>query len=419
MTDNQKTILKIKGTNVLARNLQAVNEGYRIICNQGGSRSSKTWSIFQLLIIRALEGRREVYTIARQKLTWVKATLLQDFKELVKLYDLPITPKINPNRQDQVYYLNGTEFAFFGLDYPEKLHGRTQDITWINEVMEIAQPHYDQLEMRTKKLIFLDYNPYDDQHWVFNLHKRKDVKVIRSTMLDNQENLPPLIINKILGYRPTLENIQQGTADKYMWEVYGLGKKGRLKGVIFSNWDIVDSIPPEAKDLGLGLDFGFANDPTALVDLYLLNGTDLYIDELIYETGLKNFSTDPKERTIVSVMQQLGVGYRPITADSSEPKSIAEIRSQGFNISGAEKGPDSILYGIELLKGYKLHITRRSVNIEAELRKYKWSEDKNGKSLNIPIDSFNHAIDATRYRATAVLGGTKKVKILDKSRLGL
>lgn len=327
-------------------------------------------------------------------MTWIKSTLLLDFRDLVEKYELEISPEVNVNRAEQVYNINGTEFAFYGLDYSEKLHGRTQDWFWINETMEVSQKHFDQLEMRTNIGGILDYNPYDDSHWVFDLQKREDVCRIHSTMLDNRY-LPKRIIDKIKSYEPTPENIERGTADNYMWEVYGLGKKARLQGAIFDNWDIVEEIPEEAKHLGYGLDFGYTNDPTALVSLYIMNN-ELYWDEILYETGLLN----------EDIAHKLGTLTLPnafIYADSSEPKSIETIRRKGFNIRGADKGQDSVRYGIDFLRGYKMHITKRSINLENELRKYKWAEDKAGKSLNVPVDANNHLCDSMRYVATMTL----------------
>lgn len=363
-----------------------------------------------MLIIWALEGRGYSHTIARQKLTWVKATILKDFQEICAAYQIPVTPRINVNRPEQVYYINGSEFAFFGLDYPEKLHGRAQDIFWINEGMEVDRMSFDQLEMRTRLMGIIDYNPYDDTHWIFALHARPDVAVIRSTWWDNKENLPRTIINKILGYEPTPENIAKGTADAYMWSVYGLGEKAMLKGVIFPYWDIVESIPENARDLGLGLDFGYTNDPTALVEIYEMDN-ELYLNELIYERGLTNTSPYEEVETISKRLKLLEIGNRDITADSSEPKSIQELGNDGWQVDPADKGPDSVSHGIDLMKSYKIHITRRSINLDAERRKYKWAEDKNGKSLQKPIDEFNHLIDAARYRISKVLGGWTEVEL--------
>lgn len=384
--------------------------------------SSKTWSIFQILLARAIAGKKETYTIGRQKLTWLKATMLKDFKELTDMYGIKVTPRISERRADQVYDINGTEFAFFGLDYPEKVHGRKQHIFWLNEVMEIEKSHFDQLEQRTELFSILDYNPYDDQHWVYSLHKREDVKVIESTLLDNLDNISETIKNKLFGYEPTEENYKRGTADPYMYSVYVRGMAAALRGVIFDNWDIVDTVPSGAKLLGYGLDFGFTNDPTALIAIYQHNEKDLYLDELIFETGLLVVSPQEGVKTLSKRMKALDVGYDQIVADSAQPESIQALRYEGFNIKGANKASvgrkGSIEFGIDTMKGYKLHATRRSINLQSELRKYKWLEDKNGNSTRTPIDDFNHTIDASRYLIREKLGTKFETKLYPASVLG-
>jgi phage terminase large subunit len=396
--------IKIQATRVLQKTIEA--EPFRILLHEGGSRSSKTWSIFQYFILKALQGESFDLTIVRDKLTWIRHTLLNDFSDIINKYGLTITPELNPSRQEQVYNINGSEFAFFGLDYPQKLHGRSQDYFWMNEVMEASKAAFDQLEMRTSKAGILDYNPTNDSHWVFDLVKRPDVKIIKSTMLDNPF-LPEAIIRKIKSYEPTAENIMAGTADNYMWEVYGLGNKAKLVGLIYPDWDIVDDIPAEANPIGCGLDFGYSNDETALVAGYLFNN-ELYLDELIYKAGLTNDA-------IVKEMTDLDIDKNTtIWADSSEPKSIQEIYNLGFRgIRPIQKGADSINYGIDLLKQNKVHITRRSLNLDNERRKYKWAEDKTGKSLNKPIDAFNHLMDGCRYLAMGRLAHKPRPRVFE------
>src|SRR5687768_13761319 len=153
--------LKMKATKVLKWTLE-MEPHKKIICHEGGSRSSKTFSIFQFFLLKALSGQKLTITIARDKLTWIKTTLLKDFAEITDMYGIEVYPTINPNRQDQIYYINGSELAFFGLDYPQKLHGRKQDWFWLNEVMEINKKSFDQLEMRTRIGGIIDYNPSDD-----------------------------------------------------------------------------------------------------------------------------------------------------------------------------------------------------------------------------------------------------------------
>lgn len=341
--------------------------------------SGKTWQIFLFFLIKALNGENITITIVRDKLSWIRGTLLKDFEEITNTYKIPVYPEINPNRQDQVYTVGNTEFAFFGLDYPAKLHGRKQDYVWINEVMEVARKAFDQLEMRTTRKILIDFNPYDDLHWIYDLNKRDDVKFLKSTMLDNPF-LSQNIIDKIKSYEPTPENERLGTADNYMWQVYGLGNKAKLQGVVY-NWSNIEAVPEDAKLLARGLDFGFSNSPTALVDVYTYN-KEVIIDELIYQTGLL-------DSELVALMQGLDKNVE-IYADPADAKAIEEIRRAGFNIKKANKSNDSIRFGISILRDYVVRVTARSINTDSEARKYRWKEGKDGKSTNEPIDDFNH-----------------------------
>jgi phage terminase large subunit len=325
-----------------------------------------------------------------------KTTLLKTFEEVLNTFELECTPSINPRRPEQIYTVLGCEFAFFGIEESGKLHGREQDYAWINEALEVDRKSFDQLEMRTRVQVVLDFNPWDQDHWIFNLQKRDDAELFVSTVLDNPF-APPAIRKKILGYEPTPFNYEQGTADEYMWQVYGLGMPARLEGVIFLNWEEIKSVPDEAHFLGYGLDFGFTNDPAALYAVYRWNG-GIIADQVIYETGLLNSD-------IVDKMRHYGVDPRDlIIADCAEPKSIEEIKRSGFlMIKPAMKGRDSIKYSIDLLAGVKIYVTTKSYGLLEEIKKYKWKVAKDGRALNEPVDEFNHAIDALRYLAMEVL----------------
>jgi phage terminase large subunit len=399
--------LQIEATIVLEQTLALAKQGKKIILEEGGSRSSKTWSVFQFFLLKALSGEEFTLTIARDKLTWIRDTLIADFEEITTLYNIAVSPAINKNRDDQTYMIGNSTWSFIGLDTPAKLHGKKQDYVWINEAMDVTRKAFDQLEMRTSKMMIIDYNPSDDMHWVFDLQRRSDVGVVRSTMLDNPF-LPDTVIRKILSYEPTPENILQGTADQYMWDVYGKGNKARLEGVVYTKWDTVSVIPADAKLLGYGLDFGYSVHPTALIAVYLYNN-EIYARELIYQAGLTNDE-------IAEKMKSLGIdSMAVIFADSSEPKSIEEIRRAGFhNIQPVEKGADSINFGIDILKGYFMHFTEDSINLDREARRYKWAEDRSGKSLGKPIDDFNHALDALRYLAMMILRRRDLVVVLPR-----
>lgn len=392
---------------------------YNIIKLEGGSRSSKTWSIFQFLYALALNGESYDVTIARQYLQLIKDTLLRDFIETTEKYGIPVSPEINENRSTQRYQIldGNTEFLFWGLDKPKKAHGKKQKITWINEAMEITNKQvFDQLEMRTEKLMIIDYNPSDDGHWVFDLDKRPDVVTLKSTQLDNPF-LPIKIRRKILSYEPTPENIENGTADLYMWQVYGLGERAKLEGLVFERWYEVDAIPDGARRLGYGLDYGYSIDPTTFIGVYMYEN-ELYLDEMLWRTGMTN--------------QDIGVELRllnieptdEIYPDEAEPKSNEELRRMGFRIRPAPKGPDSINFGIDILKQYKINITKRSLNLKKEFNRYKWATDANGDIVRgangkpKPIDEFNHGVDPTRYVASTVLKRVQEVKVLSRSSFG-
>lgn len=347
----------------------------RIAVLQGGTRSSKTYSIVQYLIIKALESPKKI-TIVRKALATINKTVGEDFLEIMR--EMNLYSKDHHNKSDNVYrFPNGSIIDFLGCDDPQKLRGNKRDILYCNEANELSWEDFFQLLMRTSGNIYLDFNPSDDYHWIYdNLLTRDDVKLLKSTYKDNPF-LSDIQVKEIERLRDT---------DEDYWRVYGLGERGKSKATIFTFLEA--EVPESAKFLSYGMDFGFTNDPTTLVAVY---GDDhsLYAKELIYETGLTN-------RDISEKMKALGVDRRAeIFADSAEPKSIEELYRMGWNIKPTKKGADSINAGIDVLKRYKLHITGH--NFVKEMRNYKWVEDKNGKLLNKPIDAFNHAIDAFRY----------------------
>lgn len=396
--------MEIEGSKVLASLLEHPEKTGYIL--EGGSRSTKTWSIIQWIILYCQknkdQGKR--ITISRDRLTWLKDTVFKDFREYLKM--IGWWNEKNMHNRDMTYNLFGNEISFIGLDEAAKLHGRKQNVFWINELIgtpgsayNATQETFDQLEMRTTEFWFLDYNPKTTSHWVYDITKRDDVLFSHSTMLDNPF-LEEKIIRKIKGYEPTVENVIRGTADDTKWKIYGLGKRAVHHGIIFSNINWVKEIPADARLVANGLDFGFTNDVTALEKVYL-HGGELWINELIYSSGLLN--TD-----IMRLMGNSNVGRQLIIADSAEQKSIAEIRSKGWNIEGAVKGPDSVSNGIDILKRYKINITERSAGMKVEAENYVWKENKQtGEFLNVPIDDFNHGWDAIRYVALNCINKAK------------
>ena len=390
----------LKGTVVLEKLLSS---RAKIKILEGGSRSSKTWSIFQNIILLCQEQKGLFFTISRLTLTWIKATILKDFEELSKLYQLPVTPAINHNRPDQTYYLYGNEIAFIGIDEEQKLFGRKQDYFWLNEIIETKKEHFDQIEMRTTIGGWMDYNPRSKNHWVYGMESRDDVEFIHSTMLDNPF-LPLTIVKKILSYEPTEANLRAGTASEYMWDVYGRGKRRAFEGLVFPEWGVYDKVTVDWEIYGL--DFGFTNDPTTLV---WMGGTwdSLFWKELIFETNLTN-------QDIGNRFSQLGLrkGYDIIIADSADPRSIKELCNQGWIVKPCNKGPDSVMHGIQLLQTKKHFLHKDSLNLQNEFKSYIFETDKDGKSINKPVDANNHTIDAGRYATTHKLLKSKKALVI-------
>ena len=363
---------------------------------EGGSRSGKTWSSIDFLIwLCSKHETKSTIHIVKETYNSFKTTIFDDLKRRLPMYgiiDSPFGRIENISR----YNLFGNEIHFLGADSSSTALGSGCDYLWANETLDIAKTVLDQKEMRCRKFWWYDYNPKELEHHIYTMaDNRKDVNFLLTTMLDN----PHITKNekrKILGYEATEQNIKEGTADAYLWNVYGRGERTQLEGAVFINWESITEIPKDAKLLGYGLDFGYTNDPTTLSALYLYNN-EIYTKELIYETGLTNPDI---ARKLIALEIDKSI---PIYADSAEPKSIQEIYEFGFNIMPVKKGADSIKFGIDVMKQYKINITADSINGIKELRNYKWLQDKEGKSLNKPVDSFNHFLDALRYSVMMLL----------------
>ncbi len=363
----------------------------KIVVNQGSSRSGKTYSILQLLIlIKAFEEENAVFTIVRKTLPSLKASAMRDFYEILKNADL--YDERNQNKTENTYELNGNLFEFVSLDQPQKKRGAKRTYLFINEANELTLEDWVQLSIRTEKQIFLDYNPSMEEHWIYDLViPREDCTFIQSTYQDNIQFLPEEVVKEI-------EQLKY--VDENYWRVYGLGLPGQIKGLILTNWQQVEEFPADCKWVVYGMDFGFSNDPTTLIKVGL-SGGELWLDELIYNRGLTN-------QDIARWMGELGLKWADEIIADNQPKCIYEIKKEGFNIQATYKGRDSILAGLDILKRYRLNVTKRSVNLIRELKNYKWKEDQAGKSTNEPLDKFNHAIDAARYAVMARVMVNKK-----------
>ena len=290
-----------------------------------------------------------------------------------------------------------TDIIFRGMDDPEKVksvHGRKR--IWIEEASEFTKEDFNQLDLRLRwdgeLQITASWNPIDEDHFLitdfWNKWTTDEQLCIHSTYLKNK-----FVWSE---YSKVMERLKE--QDPRMYEIYALGKPGRrVEGQVFENWEEIDSIPEEAKFVGRWLDWWFTNDPTAIIDVYEWNGW-LILDEQLYRTNM----TNPE---IVAVLKSIGANpYDDIIGDSSEPKSIEEVSRAWFNIQWAKKWPDSVMFWIQVMKQFKIYITKRSTNLKKEFQNYVWKKDRNGKVLNAPIDLFNHGIDAVRYFVTYKYG---------------
>ena len=354
----------------------------KIQVHQGGTRSGKTYSILTALIELCHKNSGLVITICRKTFPALRATAMRDFFEILNREDI-YNPDLH-NKSDATYQLWGNMVEFISIDQPQKVRGRKRDVLFINEANEITLEDWRQLLLRTTERTIIDYNPSDEFHWIYDeVIPREDAAFFQTTYQDNPF-LPESVVMEIERFKE---------ADENFWRVYGLGERGASQATVFTHWKEVDQIPNEFKPLNYGLDFGYTNDPTAIVQTFT-DGHGFAVDELCYATRLTNSD-------ISKVLRDSGVSRSDvIICDSAEPKSIDEIHAHGFNTHGARKGKDSVKNGIQFLHSRPLLVTARSVNVIKELRNYKWKEDKNGKQLNEPVDSFNHAIDAMRYAIT-------------------
>lgn len=386
---------------------EIVRTPLRIVVNEGSARSTKTFSILQFIINECLKSQTTV-TIARARLTWLKATIIPDFKELMSDKFMGLWNEDDWSVTDTEYtFPNGSIISFIGLDQPQKLQGRKQDIAWINEAIEADLKSFQQLVIRTIRKILLDYNPSEEQHWIYSkVVTRNDCHFIKSTYKDNPF-ISQDIVDEIERFEPTPFNIAQGTADEVAWKIYGLGERAAHRGLIFGDSKIVKDMPSTDswKISCYGLDFGFTNDPTACIHIVLAHG-ELWLDQMFYEKGLVNLKGDnvKNKKSIEDQFEESGVKKSDnIGADSGEPKSIKDLQDAGYSVRGAVKGPDSVRNGLMALKKYKINITERSLDLIKERNAYKWKEDKEGNPTNEPIDMFNHGWDAVRYGFTTFI----------------
>lgn len=364
-------------TNIVWKHLEKSQK--KIVIEQGGSRSGKTYNILIWIIFGyCLREKNKVVSICRKTFPALRTSAMRDFFEILKSQEL--YSEQDHNKTSHEYKINSNLVEFISLDSPQKVRGRKRDILFLNEANECTWEDWNQLVFRTVGRIILDYNPSDEFHWIYDKVKVREDADFYKTTYKNNKFLEESIVKEI-------ERLQ--FTDENYWRIYGLGEVGQSKATIFQFREI-EKIPDNAKFVSYGMDFGYTNDPTCISKIYL-HDTNLYCEEVLYRTGMTN-------RDIHNELLSLGINRRDeIFADSAEPKTIDELYRYGWNIKPSTKGRDSINIGIDMLKRYTIHVNKKSLNAIKEFRNYKWKEDKNGNILNQPEDRFNHFIDSLRY----------------------
>jgi phage terminase large subunit len=364
----------------------------RFVVNQGGTRSGKTYSILQVLILKALESEEPLlFTICRKTFPSLKKSVYRDFVDI--LQNMGLYSEEKHNKSNHTIEVNDSVFEFISIDKAEKYRGSKRDYLYLNEGNEFTFEDVFQLQIRTSKQVFIDFNPSEESSWIYTLCDMRGAEVdfYKSTYLNN-----PFLEEALV---QEIERLKD-TDDDY-WNVYGRGERGKARNLVYQFHEIEDIPVDEAELCGIGIDFGFSNDPTAILEVWKKEDS-LYVNELLYKRGLTN-------QDIHEELRALGVNKQiDIVADSAEPKSIEEIRRYGYRIQPARKGPDSVLNGIDILKRHKLYVTSQSLNVITELKRYKWKKDVNGVMLNSPIDAYNHGLDALRYLALNMLSNKNK-----------
>lgn len=384
-------IKQVKYTPVFTANKEAYESGkYRVIANEGSARSSKTTSELQLASYIALHpelyGKKEI-TVVSPSLPHLKRGARKDFLDIA--HDWGFYSDARFNKTDNIFtFPSGTYIEFFGVEDSGKVRGPGRDILIVNEANLIQKYIYIQLALRTREVIFIDYNPADEYSYVYEIADKEGNIKIHSTYLNNKSNLPQSQIDEI-------EALKE--ADENLWKVFGLGLRGTSSETIYTHWKEIDAFP-QCDDICYGLDFGF-NHPSALVKVGFLDGK-VYVDEQIYESKLTNDD-------LAYLIKTLGITRSTeIFAETARPEAIEEIRRTGLNIKEADK---SVIDGINMIKSMPLFITRRSTNVIKEIKSYKWKVDKDGRVLDEPVKFNDDAMDAIRYAVYTRMFKPKRV----------
>lgn len=355
-----------------------VDPRIRGIASKGGTRSSKTWSTLQLLHLLCVNAEKPlVISCVAATLPMVKRGMQRDFKQMLLAENEWIEDSFNKS-EGTYTYPNGCMIEFFGVDNASKVHGSARDILFVNEAQGIPREIFRQLDIRTRKKVIIDFNPVR-KFWGETEFVGDRYITIHSTYKDN----PYLSEEQVSA-------IEKNMNDANWWRVYGEGETGGVEGNVYPEYEVIEDMPETFTGRCLGLDFGFVNDPTAIVDIRF-QGWDLYVDLLCYETGLLNAN-------IAEYLTVNGINRIVTVCDNAEQKSIVELQQKRVKAMPCIKGRGSVAGGIAQVKQFKLHVTKRSVKLLDELDNYKWIKDESTDTYtNEPIDAWNHALDALRY----------------------
>ena len=369
--------MKIQTTKVYAEIEKAHNANFTTISLQGSSRSSKTYNTLIWLVMYCLQHQNTRLSIVRATLPSIKGSVFIDFKDILIKMNIFDSKKLNKT-EFTYHFDNGSWVEFFSTDDEQKLRGRKRDILFVNEANELSYLEWQQLKMRTSNLSIIDYNPsFSDEHWICQLNNEERTYHFISTYKDN-----PFLEQSIID---EIESLQR--KNESLWKIYGLGIQSQIEGLIFKNVEIIEAMPP-ARQKFYGLDFGFSNDPTTIVEV-IITDDSIYIDEKCYQTEM--VASD-----IIRELKKCAESAK-IISESADPRLIREIRNAGINIHPVDKFQGSIEAGINKMLEYRIFITKNSLKTINEFKNYAYQQDKDGKWLNKPIDIYNHSIDAIRY----------------------
>lgn len=378
--------MKIQTTKVFEELQYSDEIKKRIVIAQGGSRSGKTYNILIYWVVKLLQEEGKTLSIVRKTLPSLKNSVLKDLMEVLEKFGLYDPTKWH--KQEGYFELGTNIINWFSVDEPQKLRGSKRNYLYCNEANELTIEDWNQLIFRTSDKTILDLNPSELSCWVYDLDSREDSYLFKTTYKDN-----PFVDKNII---LELENLKE--KDENLYRIYTLGERGIATTLVFNKWNTIEQIPPSAKLLGYGADFGY-NDPTTLIAVYQ-EGDSLFYKELLHNRGL----------TTLDFIHKLGTlnidRTDTIWCDSAQPQTIEELRRNKYNAKPVNK--KSILHGIDLMKQHYNFITTSSTNILYEFGSYKWKVDKSGNLLDAPEDKDNHTIDAIRYVLESTIGHKPK-----------